>query len=83
MWILDTDSSNHLVSLSSFPKRPRGAIEQNAYAVRLAIAIGILEVNDVIDVDIQSLGAKVRVFVLRTSLPSFRSARSSRTTGAP
>ena len=35
VWILDTGSSNHLVSLSSFPKRLRGAIEQSAHAVRL------------------------------------------------
>ena len=64
MWILDTGSSNHLVSPSSLPKGLRGAIEQNAHAVRLATANGIIEATDVIDVDIQSLGAKARVLVL-------------------
>ena len=57
MWILDTGSSNHLVSPSSLPKRLRGAIEQNAHAVRLATANGIIEAMDVIDVDIQLLVA--------------------------
>ena len=64
MWILDTGSSNHLVSPSSLPKKLRGAIEQNAHAVRLATANGIIEATDVIDVDIQSLGAKACVLVL-------------------
>ena len=64
MWILDTGSSNHLVSPSSLPKRLRGAIEQNAHAVRLATANGIIEATDVIDVNIQSLGARARVLVL-------------------
>ena len=44
--------------------RLRGAIEQNAHAARLATANGIIEATDVIDVDIQSLGARARVLVL-------------------
>ena len=64
MWILDTGSSDHLVSPSSLPKRLRGAIEQNAHAVRLATANGIIEATDVIDVDIRSLGAKARALAL-------------------
>ena len=52
------------MSPSNLPKRLRGAIEQNAHAVRLATANGIIEATDVIDIDIQSLGAKARVLVL-------------------
>ena len=57
VWILDAGFSNHLVSPSSLPKRLRGAIGKNARAVRLATANGIIEATDVIDVNIQSLGA--------------------------
>ena len=64
MWILDTGSSNNLVSPSSLPKRLRGAIEKNAHAVRLATASGIIEATDVIDVNIQSPGARARVLAL-------------------
>ena len=52
------------MSSSSLPKTLRGAIEQNAPAVRLATANGFIEATGVIDVDIQSLGAKARVLAL-------------------
>ena len=84
VWILETGSSNHLVSPTSLPKRLRGAIEQNAHAVRLATANGIIEATDVIDVDIQSLGAKARVLAAEHACRSLdRKEGPSRTTGAP
>ena len=68
VWILDTGFCNHRVSSPSLSQRLRGAVEQNAHAVRLATANGIIETTGVIDVDIQSLGAKARVLMLPNTL---------------
>ena len=64
MWILDTGSSNHLVSPDSLSGRLKNAVRENAHAVRLATANGIIEAADTVDVFIPDLNANARILVL-------------------